>query len=504
MSTLAFRPLHHARSRMAWQRAVRLASVVSLGGLAWGVGIRVVSLALPLEVRLGWILWGIALAALLSLLVGRLLFIPPLYHAAHLLDRACGLEDRLTTALGVVLGRVRSRFRDQVLEEATQALLRADARRAVPIRTALDPRVLVLAAGLLIWDLLLGGATLPGTPARRVREMIRAEGQKLEQRVGQIGERARAQRLLRTAEQAERARQAARALRDGRTTRNEAVGRLRALVRQVEGARQAAEGLLREEANAARLPSLEAIERQIQSLGALQQRLSSAPSPQERRRIEEALRDLAQSQDLPQPVRASLRRARQALRRSDDPSALQALGQAREDLQGMQRLASEVEALQMLAREAEAALQHIQAPAESRSAVEDREIVTGAVPFPAAPAGAGQMRERSGPRSGGFTEGPDEGLRPGQGSVREKLGEPTGRLGTGLRQERLQGRSGGGKPTLAEVQGAGVRNPPRTVPVPVPPLVVTRPDEVMGREGVPAPYRDLVGRYFLELGRRRE
>ncbi|MDR7415426.1 MAG: hypothetical protein QN193_00340 [Armatimonadota bacterium] len=504
MSTLAFRPLHHARSRMAWQRAVRLASVVSLGGLGWGIAVRALSLAFPLEVRLGWIFGGSALAALVSLLVGRLLFVPSLYYAAHLLDRTCGLEDRLTTALGIAMGRVRSRFRDQVLEEATQALLRADARRAVPIRTALDPRVLVLATGLLIWDLLLGGVTLPGTPARRVQEVVRAESRRLEQRVGQIGERARAQRLSRAAEQAERARQVARTLRQGRATRHEAVGRLQALVRQVEGARSQAEELLREEANVPRLPSREALDQRIQSLEALQLRLSTAPSPQERRRIEEALRDLVHSRDLPPPVRASLRRARQAVRRSDGPSALQALGQAREDLREVQRLVSEVETLRMLARETEATLQRIQAPTETHTAMEERDIVTGAVPFPASPAGAGRARERPGPRPGGLTEGPDEGLRAGQGSVREKLGEPTGRLGTGLRQERLQGSPGRGKPTLVEVPGTGVRNPPRTAPVHVSPLVVRRLDEAMARERIPGPYRDLVGRYFLELGRRRE
>ncbi|MCS7172125.1 MAG: hypothetical protein N0A24_01720 [Armatimonadetes bacterium] len=504
MSTQAFQTLHQARSRMAWQRAVSLACVVSLGGLGWGIAMRVLSLALPVEVPLGWIFGGSVLAALSGLLAGRLLLVPPLYQAAYLLDQACGLEDRLTTALGIALGRVRSRFRDQVLEEATQALLHADARRAVPLRRALDPRILVLAGGLLGWDLVLGGATLPGTPARRAQELLRAESQRLEQRVVRIGQSARAQRLLRAAEQAERVRQAARALRQERMTRQGAVERLRALARQVEGARQAAEGLLREEVGTPRLPTREALDRHIQDLQALQHRLSTAISPQEKQRVKEALRDLASRQDLPPSVRTSLRRARQGLRPSDQASALQALEQAREDLQGMQRLASEVEALQTLAREVEATGQRIQAPAETPTAVEERDIVTGAAPFSSAPAGSRRTIKQDGPRPGALTEGPNEGLRAGQGSLREKLGEPTERLGTGLRRELLRGVPGGGRPTLVEVQGAGVRSQPRTVPTHVPLVVVSRSDEAMARERIPAPYRDLVRRYFLELGHRRD
>ncbi|MDR5708246.1 MAG: hypothetical protein QN172_01225 [Armatimonadota bacterium] len=505
MSTQAHHALHQTRSRMAWQRAVRLACVVSLGGFAWGIALRAASLVLPVEVPLGWVFGGSALAALSSLLAGRLLLVPSLYQAAHLLDRTCGLEDRLTTALGIALGRVRSRFRDQVLEEATRALLHVDARRVVPIRRTLDPRVLVLAGGLLVWDLVLGGTTLPGTPAHRTRELIRAESRRLEQRVVRIGQSSRAQRLLRAAEQAERVQQAARALRQERITRQEAVERLRALARQVEDARRAAEGLLREELGTFRLPSRAALEQHSLALREFLSRWQSASTPQERERIREALQDLeSQTPGLPPSIRSSLRRAREALRRGDRASVLQALGQAREDLQGMQRLASEMEALQTLAREVEATGQRIQAPTENRTAVEERDIVTGAAPFPVAPAGAKRAGKKEGPRPGDLTEGPNEGLRAGQGSLREKLGEPTERLGIELRRERLPGIPGGGKLTLAEAQGAGLRTQPQAIPTHVPLLVGRRSDEAMARERIPAPYRDLVRRYFLELGRRRE
>ncbi len=505
MSALVWATLSRVRSRMTWQRAVRVAFLMSMGGLTWGIAVQALSSVLPVAVSPGWVYGGSALAALLGLLVGRLTLIPSLYEAAHLLDRTCGLEDRMTTALALAQGRVRSRLGEHVLEEANRALLRADVRRVVSIRRGADPRVLVLAGMVLLWDLLLSGATLPGTPARRVAEAIRAESRRLEQKAVQIGVRARAERLLRTAEEAERVRGTARALRDPRVTRQEAVARLRALVDQVERARQAAEGLLREELGTSRLPARAALEPQSIALRELLSRWQSVATPRERERIREALRDLsAQTRDLPPSVRASLRRAREALHRGDPASALQALGQAREDLEGLRRLASEVEALQALAWEAERSAQNIQAGGKAHATVEERDSVTGSIPRPAASPGPGRVKEKGVPNPEGLAKGPNEGLRAGQGRGPEALGAPTERLGTEHKRERLPGIPQAGMTTATEARGAGVRNTPRADPVRIPPVVVRRSEEAMVKDRIPSPYRDLVRRYFLELGQRRE
>jgi hypothetical protein len=497
------RTIRWARGRIAWQRTMHAASWAATGVVACGLGAQLLTSIFPFEVRAVWIYLTAGGVALVTLVAGRFLLRPGLYEAAHALDRLCGLHDLLCTALALSKEPVRPPLGEFVLAQAVRCARGLDVRQALPLRWRPDRRLIVLAALVLLWDLLLLGTTLPLTPARRVAETIRTEGRRLEQVATEAHRRARFKRAVRTLEAAEATREVAQSLQDTRTTRSVALARLGGLQERLERAHKAVQEALRARLGPTpELGSAEAVEESFRQWRALERGLGGVRTERELERIREALRALGEDPGSPPALQKAARQALRALARGDRRAAQETISQALTDLEAIKRLLAEEEGLHQVGHEVERAHQRIVSGTPGQ-AVEDRE----------AAAGAGRVRMASpGERSPGeerpegavLSEGPDEGLEAGAGAARTKLGPPTDRLRTEHRREVLRGAPAEDQVVTAEIRGPGIRSAPRTAAQAVSPLVVRQVDDALARQRVPSAYREIVRRYFLELARRRE
>ncbi len=493
MKTPLVRTLYVARARMAWQGALRVSSRVALIFLGFGFAVQLLTLVFPLEIRLLWIYGGAGALGLLFLLGSRALRSPSLYEAAYFLDRNLGLEDRLTAALAVEVGAIRSALGGFVVADAARAATGADVRKAVSLVRGIDRRILPLALAIFLWDFLISGITLPGTPARRVAEVIRSEGRRLERLAAETEARPGSLRIGHVAEAARLVRGTARALQQPRVTRMEADARLEDLLQRLQEIRRRLEELA--QGGAGRGGE---VREQVQRAEQVVRRLRSA-TPQQLARIEEALQGLARS-NLPTSLRSQLRKAEEALHAGRMAEAHAALEAIEQELRRLDRIASEADRLGELHREVQRAKERIRSAGIPQELLE-REPTGGFVPF--LPGGSGDQAD-PGRESEAYRTGSGTGLQAGSGTVMEKLGSPTARLGTVHRRERIEGVEEGAQAEVVEVRGPGTRRVPQAAPVRVPPIVVRRAEEAVARLRVPAPYREVVRRYFLELARRRE
>lgn len=503
MSPELARAIRWARSRIACQRGVQAASGAAMGVLACGLCAQLLTSVFPFEVRAVWVYLAATGSALITLVVGRFLLRPSLYEAAHALDRTCGLHDLLCTALVLSTEPVRPSLGEFVLAQAARCARGLDVRRALPLRWRPDRRLLVLAALVLLWDLLLLGTTLPMTPARRVAETIRTEGRRLEQFATEVHRRARLSRAARVLEAAEATREVAQRLQQARTTRSVALARLGTLRERLERVHRAVREALR--ARVGRFPELgsaEAVEASLRRWRTLERGLGAATTERELERIREALRAFGGDPGSLPALQEAARQALRALARGDRTAAQEAVAQARADLEAIRRLLGEEEGVHQVGREVERAQQRI-ASGTPGQAVEDREAAAGASRVRMASPGERSPGEDR-PEGTVLSEGPDEGLQAGTGAARTKLGPPTARLRTEHRREALPGAPTEDPVVTAEVRGPGVRSAPRTAAQPISPLVVRQVEEALVRQRVPAAYREIVRRYFLERARRRE
>ncbi len=492
MKTPLVRTLHVARARMAWQRALRASSRAILISLGLGFAVQVLTLVFPLEIRLLWIYGGAGAVGLVFLLGSRAALSPSLYEAAHLLDRSLRLEDRLTTALAVEVGAVRSALGEAVVADAARVATGVDVRKAISLLQGVDRRLLPLALVVLLWDSLISGITLPGTPARRVAEVIRSEGRRLERVAAEAEARPKALRIGHLAEAARLVREAARALQQPRVTRAQADARLEEVLQRLQEVRRRLEELAQGGAGGG------VVQEQVQRAERVVRQLRSA-APQQLARLEEALRGLLRS-GLPTPLRSQLREAEEALHAGKLAEAHAALERIEQELRRLDRMALEAERLEELHREVQRAKERIRSAGIPRELME-REPTGGFVPF--IPGGS-KDPEGPGRESEVYRTGSGTGLQAGSGTVTEKLGFPTERLEARHRRERIEGVEEGAHAEVVEIRGPGVHGAPQAAPVRVAPVVVRRAEEAVARLRVPAPYREVVRRYFLELARRRE
>jgi len=497
------RTIRWARGRIAWQRAMHAASWAATGVLACGLGAQLLTTILPFEVRAAWIYVTSGVATLLTLLAGRVLLRPGLYEAAHALDRTCGLHDLLCTALALSTEPVRPRLGEFVLIQAVRCARGLDIRHALPLRWRPDHRPVVLAVLVLLWEIVFSGTTLPMTPARRVAETIRTEGKRLEQVATQAHRRARFTRAIRALEAAEATQEVAQSLQDTRTTRSVALARLGGLQERLERAHKAVQEALRARLGSTpELGSAEAVEESLRRWRALERGLGGVRTERELERLREALRALGADPGSPPALQEAARQALRALARGDRRTARETVSHALKDLEAIKRLLAEEEGVRQVGHEVERARQRI-ARGTPGQAMEDREAAAGAGRIRMSSPGE---RSRGEERPGGvvLSEGPDEGLEAGTGAARMKLGPPTDRLRTEHRREVLRGALPEDQVVTAEIRGPGIRSTPRSTARAVSPLVVRQVDDALARQRVPAAYREIVRRYFLELARRRE
>lgn len=496
--------LRAGRRRLAWRRAVRAAEAGVLLSLAAGLVAQLGTLVFPYPARAEWVFAAAASVGVLAAAGSLFARWPRPEEAAHWLDRRCGLEDRMATYLAVRAG-LRSELVDDFLRDLHEATRAVRVRDAVPVRPIRWRALLAVSACVVVWDLLLSGLTLPNTPARRVADVVREEGRRL-QDLGNRWELDARRRALHEALQSARSvRQLGRELESARATADLARRQLSALAARLERVR----ARLRAEAGrqgASAAPGRQQLQPWVAR--AVQQDLARVGRALEevslsREQAEHLLRmlDRLESTDLVRPdspARRALQDARHRLERQDRAGAREAVRRAEEAFRELARLLEEEGTLAQHQREVEVSSLSI---GQALSGSADPEAAqTRPVQYPRMPRNRPEAAGREDPEAWSW-EGPQVGVKPGTGTVADKLGPATPRLEAQRRQEVLRGEVGEGKAYAGRVGAPGVPDRARTALVQLPARVVRQADEVLRERRVPAPYREWVRRYFEELAR---
>lgn len=497
------RLLEAARSRLSWQRALRNGETTAVWVLAGALAGQLGSLVFPYSLRWEWALVAAAGSAVAVTLLVRFVRPATRLEAACWLDRRCALLDRMCTYVAVREGNPRSALVNRFLEDVHRAVQQVHVSRAVPIRPVRWRAVLALVASVVVWDLVLSGATLPNTPARRVAEAVRREGRRLLDLAQEWERDARSRGLVEASRSARRARQAAELMSAPRATLSMAQRQLRGLREEIVSVRAAVQSRMQEAGSLADRDGLKAaqalreLERELARVGrALEEVPLGAEQAEQLRRTLSLLEGKLHLQRSA-PASAALREAQRRLERRDRPGAREAVRRAEDTLRELVRLMEEEGALAKQQHEVEASSLSIAQAV--RGGVDPEAAQARPVRYPDSP------RNRPGGAGGQddpeaqVWEGPQEGAEPGWGHVPDKLGSATPRLDARRRQEHLPGEVGEGKVFAARVQAPGVADSARTPLLRVPARVVRQADEALRAARVPAPYREWVRRYFSQL-----
>lgn len=499
------RLLRAARRRLGWRRALHAGEAAALWLLLAALAAQLGTLVFPYPVRLEWAFLAVAAGAGIVALATRLLVRPTAMEAAHWLDRRCALQDRMATYVAV-RGGAPSRLLGHFLRDVQRAAAQVRLREAVPLRPARWRAVLALAACVVAWDLVVSGSTLPNTPARRVAEVVRQEGRRLQELAREWEREARGRGWTEALWSARNVQQGAGALASPRATPELALRELSRLAAEVKAVR-AGLGARAQEQGAPPGPegqqlhpwTARALERELAGLG---RALEEVPlSGEQAERVLRALTRLESTSPLrPQsPAQAALREARRRLRAQDRAGAREAVRRAEEAFRELAHLLEEEGMLAKQQQEVEASSLSVAGAlhgATDPEAAQERPIRYPDMPRNR-PGTPGDRDDKDGEEWS--WEGPQYGLQPGAGRVPEKVGPPTPRLQGQRRIEHLRGQPGEGKVYTGRVRAPAAGGEPRTRIVSVPVRLVRQVDEVLRAQRVPAPYRDWVRHYFAEL-----
>ncbi|MDQ7844249.1 MAG: hypothetical protein QN141_09920 [Armatimonadota bacterium] len=502
--------LHHivgaAGRRLSWHRALQGGLLAGCAVLGTSVAAAAVALVVSVDPVPPTVAAGAAVVTivLVSALLRLVHPVGPL-AAARLLDLRAGLEERLSTALEVSLRTRRGTLGNRLLADAAAAAEGVDLRAVLPWRPPRSLSVLaVLLAVIVLWPALLGGVTLPGTPARRTQEVIRQEGGRLERFARALESRTRAQRMPHTRRAAPQLRDLGLRLQQERLDRTEALARIAELSRQIEETRRELTRRLdrprpgpREDGGADDRLYRQALERQIRQLRELTSRLrqhSETVSPDALQRLGEMTQDGEGTQ--PAEVRSRLERAREQLQQGDAHGAGESLAEALRQLEGLQSMLADAEGLERARQQLERAGERIASGGRTPAhevADDPSQPPEGAQSSGDRPLVGDPKAEASAP------EGPHEGTTPGRGRIAEKMGAPSPRLEAQRIPDRLRGAQGEGAVRSAEVLGAGRPGSSRVGIRSVSPAIVAAADQAMRSAHTPGRYRALVRRYFERL-----
>lgn len=500
---------HLAARRLTGRRALQAASRTAVWVMGALVAVTAAGVVVPVPAFSAWTaLASVAVIAAVSGGAVALVRRADPAVAARILDHALHLDERASTAVELALrSQPPSSLGARVIADAAARLGDVDLRDAIPLRF---PRcawwIPALAAVLLVWPTLLGGLTLPGTPAHRAQQVVRREGSRLEQFAQTLLERARAERLPLTRRTAPQVRDLGVRLQQERVDRAGALARISELSRQIDTARrqidQRLEEMGRPQSQAA-LPSQllrrQAMERQIRQLQELTSRLrqdSSAVSKDVLDRLGAITRE--GEGDQPAQVRQQLQQARRQLEEGDTGGAGESLTQALRVLESMESMLADREGLESARRQLERSRTAIAsgspgARSGDQAASPDRQAQQSAGP------GDRPVDAQPGAESPPPPIGPREGSAPGTGRVDDKMGPPSPRLQAERTPQRVRGAQGEGEVNTSEITGAGRPGPAQTRPLPVSAALVARVDRALERAHIPAQYRLIVLNYFQRL-----
>lgn len=495
--------LGQARRRLRWRKALGAAELAALTVLASGLVVQMGGLVVPYALRWEWVLLTAAVGSVVAAAAGYFWRPPRWEEAAHCVDRGCRLEDRLTTWLAVQKG-LRSKLVDHFLQDVARSTQGLRIREAVPLGLHRHRALLTLMACVVAWDLFLSGITLPHTPARRVAEVVRREGQRLGELARTWEVHARARALAEILKSARAVQEAAEHLTSPRATADVAQRELANLRSKMQRAR----GRLQAQATSLGAPAgpqglepdsqtVRALEAELAKLGRTLEEVSL--SREQAEQLQRALERLRGTLPLrsDSPTHSALRQAQRNLERGDRKTAREALHRAQEAMRELARLIEEEGALAAHQAEVEASTLRIgravQGAADPEAAQEHP--MTYPVTAYNRPASDGAREEVEAE----IWEGPEFGIQPGAGHVREKLGPATPRLQAFRTPETLRGEMREGKVYAARLPGPAGVGEVRVPLVPVSARVVRQADEVLRAQRVPGPYREWVRRYFAEL-----
>lgn len=502
--------VRRAARRLALQRAFHAGLAAGTVVLAALAAATVATLVVPLspvsiEVTLA------AVGVVTALVTGLLMLVRPVepITAARLLDLRGGLEERASTALEVGESGAVSTLARRLLDDAASHVEAINLRAVFPWRLPRWAWVMpALVLFLLLWPSTLRGIAIPGTPAHRTQQAIKREGTRLEQFARSLQSRARSQRVPQTRRVAPQVRDLGVRMQQERLERAEALARIGELSRQIEEARREIDGRLRSQApqREGAVPQelfrRQALQQQVRQLRELTTRLRQNPEAASTDALQR-LGEITQSGEGDQPaqVRRQLERAREQLQQGNTAGAGESLGEALRELEGLESMLADAEGLRSAQQQLERSQRAIASGSAGRregDAAEDQSQSQGR---PDAPGENAPERE---PGADALPpEGPHEGTTPGQGRVREKVGEPTPRLEATRTPERLRGAQSEGPVSSAEVVGGGRQGAARRQAGAVSPAIVAQADRAMENARTPGRYRALVRRYFERLAKLR-
>ncbi len=508
--------LHRVALRLAAGTAVRMlvraAGVASTSLLLWALATLILPLPFPLYALAA--IAALVLAVAHPLLVWRLR--PPMLGAAQVVDRRLGLADRLGTAVDL-LGRpgpITGLARLQVLDaiEAARAVV---PRAVVPIRVPAEAWVAVAGCGLLVlWAQFLLGWSLPGTPAARAVAVIHHEGRALEEVGRRLDAVSRARGLPETRRAAPVIEELGRRLEAPRIARQDAAALLQETGRRLAAAEDMVQRRLLaafskggdgERDTRAPAPSdsgarrLQALEEAVRQIRAVTGQLRGGGTPVNRAELSRRLQVLSDSLDqmgAPPTVRRNIAAARREAD-GDLSRAAGALGDAMQELQGIERMLRDEQALGEARRDVLKSQEKI---GESGSLGTSTQVATQGSSEAAPPRAPGSNPVSPGPDEGTPPPpGPNQGNLPGQGAGGAR-GSPTPRLGGTRVPAHLAGIPGEGTSALKEITAPGQVGSSR-LPATRPPAEVPHEiDRALSREPLPPAYRTIIRRYFERLG----
>jgi hypothetical protein len=487
----------------------RTAAIFGLIVLGWAFLTMIFPLSLPFREVAILGLGGLAIIAVLSALLRR----PSPLATARITDHRLGLADRLSTAVEL-LGRPlppRGLIRLQIAD-AVMVAQGVSPRSAAPISLPREAwAVAAITVVVALWVQFFQGWTIPGLPAARNVAVIHREGRTLTAISRQLETTSRARGLPEARRAAPSLLDLGQRLQAPRVTRPDALRMLQDAGRQLQSAQSRVERRLGGAGLRGTTGSQDAhvppsspagssrLQQTIQELRSLTGQLRGerdAPRDdiaQRLGRISEALQEM----NAPLSTRRDVASARREVEQGRSGSAASALGDAMQDLEGLERMLGDDQALGDAKRQVQQSSERIaqggplgsgqKATSQSSPGSEPPSQSPGPNPVTSA-------SEDVAPPP----PGPNQGSLPGEGRG-SRSGAPTPRLGGTRVEEHLTGRQGEGTAITRDLLAPGRVGAPQLPAVPVPADVAHQNDRAVARDPLPPAYLTLIRRYFETL-----
>jgi hypothetical protein len=493
--------------RRAVDRTARIAAALALAVLGWALATMIIPIPLPSREVAIAACAGLAFVA--ATLTWRLR--PPPLAAARVADRRLELADRLSTATELLAQGEPSGIARLQIADAARFAEGVIPRLAAPISIPREAWIaLAAAAAVACWAQFLAGWVIPGLPAARHLAVIHREGRTLVAIGRQLDASSRALGLPEARRAAPGLLHLGDRLQGPRVTRQDALRLLQDARQQLQAGQSRIErhlgGLPRNSLGApeARVPGSSPadsgrLHQTIKDLEALTGQLrSQAGTPQDD--IAQRLGTISQSLNelnAPLSVRRDVAAARRELLRGRSGSAAGALGDALQDLEGLERMLGDDQALGEAKRQVEKSAERIAqgGPLGTGQKVTEQSSA-GSGPPPQAP---GPNPAAPSPEEGlAPPPGPNQGSLPGQGRG-GRSGVPTARLGGTRTEQHLTGRQGEGSAVTRDLLAPGRVETPQLPATRAPADVAHQNDRALTRDVLPPAYLTLIRRYFQTI-----